>query len=295
MPSMRDIKLRIESVTSTGQIIRAMDSIASSKLHKAQAQLRGAIPILDGLQETLDKLSQFDGVEDHPFFAKRPVKNILYIVLTSNQGFAGGFNANISNLALEHMAEHTAGKKSAGFPQEHIIVGGKKGETFFKRHKKNIIRTVTDFPESQIYHTTEASSAWLASEFREEHYDEIYVCYTHFENVLSHQPRVEKLLPLDYHKPDHSAKEAIYSPSIATVLDNMVPLYLHMVLFNSYSDSHTSEQAARMVTMNTAGKNAEELIDQLNLQFNRERQGAITQELTEIVSGNSAKKKRTRK
>lgn len=281
MASMRDIKQRIDNVSSTAQIIKAMDSIASSKLHKARSQLQGAQPIFDGLQKTVDRLCQFEDVQEHPYFRKRQVKQSLYIVLSSNQGFAGGYNAAVLNKALQHME----GK------DEQIIVIGKKGQSFFLRHRKNIVRTVNDMAESQVYHGTEAMAARIDIDYREAKFDEVFLVHTHFENLLKHEPVVTQLLPLQYKKLALPPEDSYHSPDLNTVLDNTIPLYIHMSLFLAFSDSHTSEQAARMVTMNAAGKNAEELIEDLNVQFNRERQAAITQELSEIIGGSSMNNK----
>lgn len=278
MATMRDIKQRISNVSSTAQIIKAMDSIASSKLHKARAQLLSAKPIFDGLTNTVKNLCQYDAAQDHLYFRQRKGGKTLYIVLSSNQGFAGGFNAGVLNSALEHMKGRN----------EEILVIGKKGEIFFRKRQKNIVRTVSDMAESQVYHGTEALAARIDIEYRSGTYDEIYLVHTHFENVLRYDPVVSKLLPLEFEPGlDPGAYDTIHSPSIDTLLNDIVPLYLHMSLFNAFSDSHTSEQAARMVTMNAAGKNAEELIETLNVQYNRERQAAITQELSEIIGGSS--------
>ncbi len=292
MASMREIKGRIASVTSTGQIIRALDSIASSKLHKARAQLEGAKPMAEGLGQLVDQLCQFDGATEHPYLEKRPVKNSLYLVLSSNQGYAGGYNANVLNTALRHMEARRKALKQTGKVQESIIVGGKKGESFFRQHKKNIIQTVNDIADSQVYFYAEKQASWLAKQFLEGHYDEIYLVYTHFQNVLSYEPKVRKLLPLEAALAKEADPFTILSPSLDDLLEHTVPLHLHMQLFYAFSDSHTSEQAARMVAMNTAGKNAEELIEKLGIQYNKERQAAITQELNEIIGGSKSKKQR---
>lgn len=280
MASMRDIQQRITNVSSTAQIIKAMDSIASSKLHKARAQLVGARPIYDGLLETVKRLSRFDEVQDHPYYEKRKVKQSLYIVLSSNQGFAGGYNAGVLNKALQHMK----GKN------EQILVVGRKGQSFFNKHRKNIIRTVNDMAESQVYYGTEAMAARIDIDYRDGKFDEVFLVHTRFENVLNYTPMVTKLLPLEYEPVALPPVDALHSPDLHTVLDNTVPLFLHMSLFQAFSDSHTSEQAARMVTMNAAGKNAEELIDDLYTQYNRERQAAITQEISEITGGSTYNK-----
>jgi len=274
MASMRDIKQRIENVTSTTQIIKAMDSIASSKLQRARAQLDNVKPIYNGLNKTIAKISSHQEVETHPYYKNKENGSSLYIVLTSNQGFAGGYNIGVLKKALAHME----GK------DERIIVIGKKGGSFFSRHNKNIIRILDDIADANVYFAAENISLTVNRYYLEEEYKEVFIAKTEFENILSSKPKIIQLLPLQYIEPDIK-QERIYSPNLHTVLDNVIPLFLHMSLFEAFADSHTSEQATRMVTMDEAGKNAEELIEELSKQYNRERQAQITQELNEISSG----------
>lgn len=273
MSSARDIKQRISNISSVEQIIKAMDMVASTKLHKARAQLQGVRPICHELQRITEELGQSAG--SHVFYEERKVKNSLYIILTSDRGFSGSYNADIMSKALKHMNQ---GKN------EKLIVVGSKGSEYFGRKDKNIIRTVTDVAEAQVYYSSESVSKWLIDYYLSGEADEVFIAYTHFENILSHVPTVEKLLPLNVNpaeSKDNTGRK--YEPDISTFIDQAVPLYLHMNLFRAYSESHTSEQAARMVNMDAAGKNASDLIEELSHMYNRRRQAAITQELSEIV------------
>ncbi|HCA30113.1 MAG TPA: ATP synthase F1 subunit gamma [Ruminococcaceae bacterium] len=277
MTSMRNIKQRIANVSSTGQIIKAMDMIASTKLHKARAQLEGVRPIYYELKRIVEELSSQKGAETHVFFEKREVKNSLYIIITSDRGFSGGYNANIIANALEHMnqGEH-----------EKILIVGSKGYEYFKKRDKKIIRKILNVADSQVYYGTESIAKWLTNLYLSGEVDEVFIAYTQFENVLSYVPRIKKLLPLAtgaIDTADRSDKK--YEPDIHTFIDRVIPLYLHMNLFRSFSESHTSEQAARMVSMDAAGKNASEMIEELTRMYNRKRQATITQELSEIVGG----------
>ena len=278
MASMRDIKQRIGNVSSTEQIIKAMDTIASSKLHKARAQLEGVRPIYFALKDQVAKLGMRPEAQQNAFFGPREIKHSLYIILTSDRGFAGAYNAKILQKALDHMK----GKN------EKILVVGSKGYDYLKRKKKNVIRHVTNVADSQVYYGTENIAKWMTDLYLKGEVDEVFMVYTYFENVLSYIPHVKRMLPIPI--VDVSPQDLpfeTYEPDINTVIDHTLPLFTHMKLFRAVSESHTSEQAARMVNMSAAGKNASELIEDLTLQFNRERQAAITQELSEIIGGSN--------
>lgn len=275
MASMRDIKQRIANVSSTEQIIKAMDMIASTKLHKARSQLNGVRPIYQQLSRIVKEISGKEEAKAHEFLKEREVKNSLYIILTSDQGFSGGYNANIISKTMEHMKQ---GKN------EKILVVGSKGYDYFKNKNKKIIRKITDVADAQVYYETEKIAKWMTELYLTGKVDEVFIAYTQFENVLSYIPCVEKLLPLSTDPKDNSDRiERKYEPNVTTYIDYVIPLFLHMNIFRAFSESHTSEQAARMVSMDAAGKNASEMIEELTLMYNRRRQASITQELSEIV------------
>ncbi|WP_041450322.1 ATP synthase F1 subunit gamma [Amphibacillus xylanus] len=274
---MRDIKQRIENVRSTEQIIRAMDMVASTKLQKARRQLEGVRPIYGNLKRVVEEIGNLEEVETHPFYYERKVKNTLYIIITSDRGLSGSYNANILSESIKHMNN---GKN------EKILVVGSKGNDYLKKREKNIIRKITDIADSQVYYGTENLAKWLSDLYLSGEVDEVFVAYTRFENVLSYIPHVERLLPVATGvelEDNNRNNEKKYEPDLATFIDQVMPLYLHMSLFRAFSESHTSEQAARMVNMDAAGNNASDLIKDLTSMYNRKRQAAITQELSEIV------------
>lgn len=277
MTSMRDIKQRIENVRSTEQIIRAMDMVASTKLQKARRQLEGVRPIYGNLKRVVEEIGNLEEVETHPFYYERKVKNTLYIIITSDRGLSGSYNSNILSESIKHMNN---GKN------EKILVVGSKGNDYLKKREKNIIRKITDIADSQVYYGTENLAEWLSDLYLSGEVDEVFVAYTRFENVLSYIPHVERLLPVATGvelEDNNRNNEKKYEPDLATFIDQVMPLYLHMSLFRAFSESHTSEQAARMVNMDAAGNNASDLIKDLTSMYNRKRQAAITQELSEIV------------
>ena len=280
MVSMRDIKDRIANVSSTEQIINAMDAVASSKLHKIRAQMEGVRPLYNELKRQVEKAGSYEAAATHTFYQQRDIKSSLYVVITSDQGFAGSYNTNILKKALEHMNE---GKN------EKILVIGSKGRDYFRSHNKNIIREITDISDSKMYFGTEDLAKWITDIYLSEEVDEIFIAYTDFKNVMSHEARIEKMLPIVemLSEKRESEVEQEYEQGIETFIDHVVPLYLHMNLFRAFSESHTSEQAARKVSMDAASTNAEDIIDDLKLQYNRQRQAAITQELSEIIGGSN--------
>ncbi len=281
MSSMRDIKQRIANVSSAKQIISAMDMVASTKLHKARAQLDGVRPIYHDLKRTVYDLGREKGAKTHIFYEERNVKNSLYIIFTSNRGLSGSYNANMIAKAMEHMNQ---GKN------ERILVVGSKGNDFFKKSDKNIIDAVIDVTDAHVYYGSEKLAKLVTDYYRSGEVEEVFIAYTHFESVLSYVPIVEKLLPVEIGA-DESPNDKKYEPTIDTFIDHVIPLYLHMSIFRAYSEAHTSEQAARMVNMDTAGKNASDIIEDLTRMYNRKRQTAITQELSEIVGSANILKK----
>lgn len=272
MSSMRDIKQRIENVRSVEQIIKAMDMVASTKLVKIRSQLEGVRPIYHELKRVVEEVGSLEGSKDHTFYNEREVKNSLYVVITSDRGLAGSYNANITAKALEHMNQDKNVK---------VITVGAKGYEFLKKKGKNIVQSVVDVVDSQVYYGSESLAKWLINYYIQGEADEMFIAYTHFINVLNYVPVVDKLLPIKV-KETSFDDDRKYEPDLHSFIDHMIPLYLHMNLFRAFSESHTSEQAARMVNMDAAGKNASEIIEELTHLYNRKRQTAITEELNEI-------------
>lgn len=277
MSSMKDIKQRKANVTTTKHIVKAMDMVSSTKLQKARARLEGARPIYNEIKNIIDDLKSNEEARNYFFEVSREVKSSAYIIMTSDKGLCGGYNTNVSEKALAHMNE---GKN------EKILIIGSKGSEYFKSHNKNIFRRITDISETQIYEDSCRMGKFIASLYDSGEVDEVFIAYTHFESTLNHIPVVEKLLPISDGS-DETLKNSKmkYEPDIISFIDHVMPLYLHMYLFAASSESLACEHAARMFNMESASKNANEIIDDLNRMYNRKRQAAITQELTEIVGG----------
>ena len=279
MSSTRDIKQRIANISSVEQIIKAMDMVASTKLIKARNQLDGVRPIYNELKTIVEEVGHQEKAKDHLFYQEQKVKHSLYIILTGNRGLAGGYNNNISKKALEHMNQDK---------NEELIIVGSKGYEFFYKQNKNIVHSIVDVSDDNIYYGSENLSKKAVELYLAGDVEEVFLCYTDFENVLSHVPIIERLLPIKAAElKDLKYDDEQYEPSLDVFIKNMIPLYLHMSLFRAFSEAHTSEQAARMVNMDSAGKNAEEILEDLQRTYNRMRQANITQELNEIVGSAS--------
>ncbi len=276
--SMKDIKLRIKSMENTKQITKAMEMVASSKLRRAQERVQNSRPYFEILFDTLNTIA--DNTEDFesPFLEHRLVKRTCYVVIGGDRGLAGGYNHNVFKLAVGEME----GKECC------VVPIGKKTLDYFRNHGYTIFTDA--YAEAASVSVGDCftvaklmSRAFLAGEL-----DEIHVIYTNFVSMLSQQPAVLKLLPLEHHpgtehKP--STCQTLYEPDSITVFDAIIPEYLGGLIYGALCESVTSEQGARRTAMDAATKNAEEMISDLSLKYNRARQGAITQEITEIVAG----------
>ncbi|MCL2222492.1 MAG: ATP synthase F1 subunit gamma [Oscillospiraceae bacterium] len=287
MPSLKAIKKRISSVTNMKKITKAMNLVAASKLQKAKGRLDNVRPMYSDIKDLMERIRA--GISDDmdiPFAEEREVKNAAYIVLTSDRGLCGAYNALISKEAFAYVD----GQNKKGI-DEKIIAVGTKGRDYFRRRGKNIILRCEGPSEATSFTDAEALGHKVAEMYKSGEVDEVYIIYTHFESVLSHIPYIEKLLPLrtasseDF---DPGAHTMSYDPDPITFLEHAVPMYLNITIFGAMTESAVCEYASRMTSMDSATKNASDIVDDLTLEFNRKRQGIITQEITEIVSGANA-------
>ena len=285
MSSMKAIKKRISSVNSTKKIMKAMNLVAASKLQKAKARLDDIRPMYNDIKKVMENVRY--GVSDDmniPFAETREVKNVLYIVLTSDRGLCGSYNATVSKEAIAYV-EALKDKNAK------IIAIGSKGWDYFRRRGKEIVHRCEGASEASSYTDAEAIGNMVAQMYSSGEVDEVYIVYTHFESVLAHIPYIEKLLPLRMATKDdvemHS-HEMSYDPDVGTFIKHAVPTYLSITIFGAMMESAVCEQASRMTSMDSATRNAEDIIENLTLDYNRKRQGIITQEITEIVSGANA-------
>ena len=276
--STKEIKNRIRSMESTKQITKAMEMVAASKLRRAQAQVTNSRPYFEILSATIRSIVATNRELSSPYLQARPVNKVLYIVIAGDRGLAGGYNSNI----LKMVQTEIQGKDAVVLPI------GKKAVDFFRSRK--IPALTESYAEAAEVSVGDCftiskmlSKAYLAGEF-----DEVHVAYTNFVSVLSQVPATKKLLPLVAEEMEESpvrTSDTIYEPNGEETFAAIVPEYLGGVLYGAICESRAAEQAARRSAMDSATQNADEMIADLSLKFNRARQAAITQEITEIVAG----------
>lgn len=276
--STKEIKNRIRSMESTKQITKAMEMVAASKLRRAQAQIANSRPYFEILHSTIQDILRTNREFESAYLKQRPVKKVLYIVIAGDRGLAGGYNSNILKMVQSEIQEKDA----------VVLPIGKKAVDFFRARK---IPALTEhYGEAADVSIGDCFSIakQLCGGFLAGEYDEIRVAYTAFVSVLSQEPQSLALLPLtksDSQEDGSSRSQIIYERGSEEVFSAIVPEYLGGILYGALCESRASEQAARRSAMDSATQNADEMIADLSLKFNRARQAAITQEITEIVAG----------
>ena len=276
--SMKEIKLRIRSMESTKQITKAMEMVATSKLRRAQERVLHSRPYFETLYSTLETIVEKTENFDSPYLARREGGKLCCVVIAGDRGLAGGYNSNVLKLAYGILEGRDA----------CVLPIGKRAVDFFRRRGVPILsETYAEAAEISISECFSASKL-LCGEFLAGGLDEIQVIYTNFVSILSQVPEALPLLPLAQTGKEKTGDPTcltLYEPSATEVFDAIIPEYLGGVIYGALCEAVASEQGARRTAMDAATKNAEEMIDKLSLQYNRARQGAITQEITEIVAG----------
>ena len=274
--NMKDIKRRIKSVQSTMQITKAMELVASSKMRHAKERALGARPYFNALYQTITRLAGATRGSESVYTRPREVKNSLYIVIAGDRGLAGGYNNNVLKLAFRQM------------PQDAVVLPiGKKTVEFFQHRSCEILTEEYREAASVSIGDCYSIAKLVADGFLDKTYQNVVLVYTNFVSLLAQTPAALPLLPLTIsaEKQTNAQRAMIYEGGSEAVFNAIVPEYLGGVLYGALCESTASEQAARRMAMDAASKNADEIIENLNPQYNRARQGAITQEITEIVAG----------
>jgi len=275
--SMKDIKLRIKSVENTMQITKAMELVASSKLRKARERMESARPYFMTLFNTLSDIAAYTVDFSSPFLVKRPVKKSAYVLIAGDRGLAGGYNNNMFKLFTAH-----SGGKDAG-----VIPVGKKAVEFCKRRNIEIFTEEYSLVEDLSSADCTDMGDLLAESFEKGEIDEVFICYTTFVSMLSQSPEIIQVLPLISVNADNYQRNTIteYEPDPEELFHMLVPQFITGMVYGAVTECWASELAARRTAMDAASKNAQEMVSGLSLQYNRARQAAITQEITEIVAG----------
>jgi F-type H+-transporting ATPase subunit gamma len=294
MPSLKNIRTQIASKKSTQKITRAMKLVAASRLRRAQDAIVAARPYANALAEAIAEVALRAGGESHPLLERRSPDRITLVLLTSDRGLAGGFNANVFRVTQKYIAE----RKAATPPAREIVLEiiGKKGRDYYRRRKQSITRE-TPAPTAETAAQIAREMAQIVShEFHESRTDAVFLVYNEFKSAVQQRVVVEPLLPVSSELAGGAkavaagALDFLYEPSKGKLLDALLPLYLESQIYRGLLESIASELGARMTAMDSATNNAKEMIANLTLQYNRARQAAITKELMEIVSGAEALK-----
>ena len=285
MPSLKDIRKRIGSVKNTQQITRAMKMVAAARLRKAQEGIQTLRPYSYRLRDVIAELAYRSDFSDHPLLEQRESKNIEILVLTSDRGLCGGFNANINRATTRYIKENEKGHE-----QIALDIVGRKGNEYFKRRETPIKNYFEDVVANVNLENASTIAEKVMGDFLEGELDAVYVIYNEFKSPITQEIVVEQLLPIVPASYDDNANatDFIYEPSKEAVMDAVLPRHLTVQIYRMLLESLASEMGARMTAMDSATNNAGDLIDRLTLQYNRARQANITAELMEIISGAEA-------
>ena len=288
MASMREIKRRRGSIQSTQQITKAMKLVATVKLQKARQRAENSKPYFQYMYKTVTSMLAKAGNVEHPYLQGGKSDKVGIVVITSNRGLAGGYNSNISKLV-----------QTCGVAKENVrlYAVGKKGMDMLVRKGYELAGNYSSMIEEPTFEDAKQLSNRLLEDFTKGEIGEIYVAYTEFKNTVVHIPKMVKLLPVDANAvvEDDSQVSDVdkltlmnFEPSEEEAIGLLVPKYVTSILYGAFVEAVASENGARMQAMDSATNNAEEIINDLELKYNRARQGAITQELTEIIAGADA-------
>ncbi|KAI4450993.1 ATP synthase gamma chain, sodium ion specific [Eubacterium plexicaudatum ASF492] len=283
MASMRDIKRRKSSIQSTQQITKAMKLVSTVKLQKAKTHAERTDPYFQHMYHTVTSILARSGNMDHPYLSDNGSDKIAVVVITSNRGLAGGYNSNITKLI-----------QNSGLDKDRVLLYtiGTKGRDTLERKGYHIEEDASDVIENPTYKDAMEICDKVLKDFTDGKIGQIYLAYTHFKNTVVHVPSLMKLLPVEFSEEEMSAadKNLImnYEPNEREALDLIIPKYVTSIFYGALVEAVASENGARMQAMDSATSNAEEMISDLSLKYNRARQGSITQELTEIIAGAEA-------
>lgn len=283
MANLKDIKKRISSVKNTQQITQAMKMVAASRFRKANDAVVAARPYSDKMHEVLSSLALREKGRIHPLLAQENKKKALLLVLTSDRGLCGGFNMNIIKAA-----ESFVSQKTGGFETYDLMIIGRKGKEYFAHHSHIKVSKVYEGVTSKAsYGVASLLGQEVVAGYSDGSYDGAFLLYNAFRSAICQEVTVTQLLPIVPREvpEDTVVTRFIYEPGRSEVLSSILPKYVEVEIYRAFVESLASEHGARMSAMESAAKNAAEMISRLTLQYNRARQAVITTELMEIISG----------
>ena len=287
MPSGKEIRTKIKSVQNTRKITKAMEMVAASKMRKAQDRMKAARPYGEKIRRLAANLSHANSEYKHPFL-KKPVevKRVGLIIITTDKGLCGGLNTNVLRICLNQLKEW----EGKGCRDIRVTAIGSKGLGFMQRLGARVVSNVTQLGDTPHLEKLIGPVKVMLDAFQAGELDAVYITYTRFINTMKQEPVMEQLLPLSGEalRPTEHGWDYIYEPDARAVIDDLLVRYVEALVYQSVSENLASEQSARMVAMKAASDNAGNVINELQLVYNKTRQAAITKEISEIVAGAAA-------
>lgn len=280
-----DIKRRMRSINNTMQITKAMYLVSSAKLRRAKERAEETRPYYEITNESVKRILSSSKGLNHPFLDKREIKKTVFIVITADRGLAGGYNSNVLRMSEQLIDKET----------DSVIVIGSKGRDFFNRRGYNVLEAYSGITEEPEFSDARAIGNIVMNLYKNEEVDSIKLVYTKFVSAMTQEPTTITLLPSEIGEGEDaeeakSLTQVQYEPSPESVIEYLIPKYIQGAIFGGLVEAAASQQGARMTAMESATDNAEEIIEDLDLKYNRARQASITQEISEIVGGAEALK-----
>ena len=290
MASLKEIRAKVASIKSTQKITRAMQMVAASKMRRAQERMQLGRPYSDSMRRLVSHLVKASPDYKHPYLVSRAVNRVGYIVVSSDRGLAGGLNINLFKKLMQHVKQ----QKSQSVETRFAVIG-QKGVSFFKTFGGTVIAAETHYGDNPSFEQLSVPVQVMLDAYNRGEIDEIYMVYNKFVNAMTQNPSVQRLLPIAAESLVDETMENreyswdyIYEPTTKELLDGLMGRYVESIVYQGVVENIASEQSARMVAMKAATDNAGNLINELQLVYNKLRQAAITREISEIVGGAAA-------
>ncbi len=282
MASLRDLRRRIKSISNTQQITKAMKAVAAAKMRRAQENVVASRPFAKRVRDVLGRVGSASAGMKHPLLAVREPKKVAFVVVTADRGLCGGFNANVMKKAAQEI------KGRSNVEVEVVAVGRKIRD--YSRSRYNIAQQYVGMIEKADVGFARQVAGYVIDKYTAEEFDEVYLIYSQFVNVLVQKPLVHKLLPVEPPEGTDGDKlvNYIFEPEAEDIMGKMLPMYVENALFQAVLETKAGFYSAQMTAMDNATSNAADMIDRLTLSMNRARQAAITKEISEIVGGAAA-------
>jgi F-type H+-transporting ATPase subunit gamma len=283
----KEIRTKIKSIQNTQKITKAMEMVAASKLRKTQERMEAARPYAEKIRNVISHVARAQTEYRHPFLIERPVKRVGYIVVSTDRGLCGGLNTNLFRALTLHLREH----REQGIEAEFCVIGN-KALAFFRRLGGNVVSQTTHLGDVPSLNELIGPIQVMIQAFEEQRIDRLYLVYSELVNTMTQRPTIQQLLPAQPEEDENMPKKAlwdyIYEPTAQEILDRLLERYIEARVYRGVVENIACEMAARMIAMKSASDNAGNLIDELQLVYNKARQAAITQEISEIVGGAAA-------